>query len=156
MINVEAIGLNTLQAKLKILPEKFRAELYKRMIIQSLNLKSYIQKDELSGQLLKVKTGDLRDSIAQEVHQDSNSVMARVFSSGNLAYARPLNDGCGPYDIKPKNGKALMFDIGGKTVFAKVVHHPGQKPRHYMELGLGHQKPEIIAAIQGSLKGAWA
>lgn len=171
-ITVELIGQDTLLAKLKGLPDKFRANLYKEMKIQAELLKTYIQRDELSGQLLNVRTGDLRDSISEDVSQSSSEVVARVFSAGNLPYAKPLNDGCGPYDIYPVNGKALMFMSSGSAgfndfyglsgesaeagmTFAKVVHHPGQKARHYMEKGLEFRKEAIVDSIQKTLKGSW-
>ena len=60
-------------------------------------------------------------------------------------------EGTRPHIIRPKRAKALRFQkgrympktnpggkfrgpgkvIGGKTVFAKQVHHPGTKPRHF-------------------------
>lgn len=144
MIKVELQGSDQLIAKLNQLPDKFRDKLYVNLKIEAEELRTFIQEDELSGQLLNVRSGDLRASITEEVTRSSGSVIGEVFSAGNLPYARPLNDGCGPYDIEG------AFGIKGLT-----VHHPGQKARHYMEEGLAHQKASIIEAIQGSLKGAW-
>lgn len=37
------------------------------------------------------------------------------------------------YEIRPKRpGGSLVFKIGDKTVYAKVVKHPGVKPQPYM------------------------
>jgi hypothetical protein len=156
MITVEAVGLDTLHAKLNALPDKFRKKLYGNMLVQADKLVSYIKQNELSGQLLNVQSGKLRDSIAQEnLQNDSNGVVFQVASTGNLPYAPPLNNGCGPYIIEAVNAKALAFEVGGVMVFAKRVNHPGQKARHYMELGLQHQKAEIIEAMQDSMTGAW-
>lgn len=44
-----------------------------------------------------------------------------------------LNDGTKPHTIKPKNAQALKFEIGGKTVFAKKVEHPGIEARKFVE-----------------------
>jgi hypothetical protein len=156
MITVEAVGLDTLHVKLSILPDKFRQKLYDAWLVQADKLVSYIKQSELSGQLLNVQSGALHDSIAQEnTRNDSTGVTFRVANTGNLPYAKPLNDGCGPYIIKAVNAKALAFEMGGVMVFAKSVHHPGQYPRRYMEAGLQNQKPEIIEAAQGAMKGAW-
>jgi hypothetical protein len=36
------------------------------------------------------------------------------------------------HDIRPKNGKALRFKIGGTVVYAKYVDHPGTKPNPFL------------------------
>lgn len=45
-------------------------------------------------------------------------------------------NGTRPHVIRPRRAKALRFDIGGRTVFAKVVHHPGTRPRDFMSEAL--------------------
>lgn len=34
--------------------------------------------------------------------------------------------------IRPRHKQALKFKIGARTVFAKVVHHPGTKPNNFL------------------------
>ncbi|MFI9026299.1 hypothetical protein [Streptomyces sp. NPDC053560] len=41
-------------------------------------------------------------------------------------------EGTRPHIIRPRRKKALRFDVGGQTVFAKVVHHPGTKPNNFL------------------------
>ncbi|MFD8509719.1 hypothetical protein ACFV27_01035 [Streptomyces antimycoticus] len=41
-------------------------------------------------------------------------------------------DGTRPHVIRPRRAKALRFDSGGRTVFAKVVHHPGTEPNNFL------------------------
>ncbi|MCX5326277.1 hypothetical protein [Streptomyces sp. NBC_00120] len=45
---------------------------------------------------------------------------------------RYVLDGTRPHIIRPRRKKALRFDVGGRTVFAKVVHHPGTKPNDFL------------------------
>ncbi len=40
-----------------------------------------------------------------------------------------------PHDIAPRNGKRLRFMVGGDTVFARKVHHPGTTGKHFMAAG---------------------
>ena len=47
-----------------------------------------------------------------------------------------VNDGTKPHIIRPKNAKALAFKIGGRVVFAKVVHHPGTKAQPFLDRAL--------------------
>ena len=41
-------------------------------------------------------------------------------------------DGTRPHVIRPRRAKALRFDSGGRTVFAKVVHHPGTRANNFL------------------------
>ena len=47
------------------------------------------------------------------------------FDSLIAPYVEYLEEGTGPHDIFPTLKKSLKFEIDGKTVFAKKVHHPG-------------------------------
>lgn len=41
--------------------------------------------------------------------------------------AKFLEYGTKPHRIQPRNAKALKFEVGNKTVFAKYVNHPGTR-----------------------------
>lgn len=45
-------------------------------------------------------------------------------------------NGTRPHIIRPRYRKALKFKIGGRTVFAKVVHHPGTKKNDFLTKAL--------------------
>ncbi len=156
MITVEAKGLDTLVGKMRLLPDKFRAELNKRLAVQALLLVNHIKQDKLSGQVLHVKSGDLRDSIFQEnVQNDASGVTYKVASGGNLRYAAIHEFGG---TIKhPGSDKLQVFDVGGRTVFTHhtAPHDIPMPQRSYMRTALADNKAQIVAAIQGSLKGAW-
>ena len=47
-------------------------------------------------------------------------------------YALYVHEGSRPHLIRPRNAKALRFQIGGRTVFAKLVRHPGTKARPFL------------------------
>ncbi|WP_262413993.1 hypothetical protein [Actinacidiphila acidipaludis] len=40
-------------------------------------------------------------------------------------------DGTRSHTIVPRRAKALRFDIGGRIVFARVVRHPGTRPKNF-------------------------
>ena len=50
-----------------------------------------------------------------------------------------LEFGSKPYIIKPKNKQALKFNIGGKDIFTKEIHHPGIKARKFITKILDNQ-----------------
>lgn len=41
-------------------------------------------------------------------------------------------DGTRPHIIRARRAKALRFDMGGRTVFAKQVHHPGTRANNFL------------------------
>lgn len=47
-----------------------------------------------------------------------------------------VNDGTRPHIIRPKRAKALRFRVGGKVVFARIVHHPGTRARPFLDRAL--------------------
>lgn len=49
---------------------------------------------------------------------------------------RYVLDGTRPHVIRPRRAKALRFDVGGRTVFAAVVHHPGTRPNNFLARAL--------------------
>ena len=83
-------------------------------------------------------TGKLKNSsIFQLVGGNSSQAVevrqgART-SSGDF-YGKFVRNGTKPHEIRPINkGGVLVFKIGGKTIFAKKVNHPGNKPNPYHE-----------------------
>lgn len=55
--------------------------------------------------------------------------------------------GTRPHVILPRNGKYLRFRIGGRTIYARKVNHPGAPPRPWL-------KPTAAARWTGALANA--
>lgn len=51
-------------------------------------------------------------------------------------YAAPVHEGSRPHKIVAKKAKALKFNMGGRTVFAKSVWHPGTLANPFIEAGI--------------------
>ncbi|SHT27460.1 Uncharacterised protein [Mycobacteroides abscessus subsp. abscessus] len=79
-----------------------------------------------------VRTGNLGRQV-NEGHIGFTGPRTVSGSVGNNArYAVYVHEGSRPHLIRPRNAKALRFQIGGRTVFAKLVHHPGTKARPFL------------------------
>jgi hypothetical protein len=85
--------------------------------------------------LAPVDTGRLRASIRVE-RRSLFGLRQRWTIGSDVDYAQMVNDGTRPHIIRPKNAKALRFKVGGRTVYAKVVHHPGTRPRPFLDRAL--------------------
>ena len=63
-------------------------------------------------------------------------------------YGEFVREGTKPHEIRPKNKSVLKFQIGGTTVFAKVVNHPGNKPNPYHKRTLAALKPRVQQIVK--------
>lgn len=90
-----------------------------------------------------VKTGRLRASGRIESRRTLG--LRTIYTVGfDVHYAPLVNDGTKPHKIRPKTKKALKFNVGGRTVFATVVNHPGTKANPFLDRAL-----QRVAANRG-------
>src|SRR6185503_7995191 len=118
-------------------------------------LQAKIQQN-LSGDVLNARTGALRASITADAGEGATGLAGSVGS--DLAYAA-INEFGGQtpaHDIEIRKAKALAFMLGGKLVFAKLVHHPGSRipARSFLRSALDDMAPEIAAELQDAVMQA--
>jgi hypothetical protein len=82
-----------------------------------------------------VRTGNLRNSIREELVVHGDHIDGTVGT--DVAYARWVHDGTGPYTIRPRRpGGVLRFEAGGEVVFATHVRHPGIRAQPFLRQAL--------------------
>jgi len=116
---------------------------------------SWIQGEELHGQILNQRTGKLAGSIRfLPATQEGTSIVGQVEGAGGSAWYGALFErgGTGPFDIHPVNKMALWWEGAAHPV--RVVHHPGIPSRPFMAPALEHFTPEIIAAVETAISEA--
>lgn len=99
--------------KLEQLPAVAHARLNRSVTADALMLEALV-KEKLSGQVLNVKTGDLRRSINNDVTDEPTKVQGRVFSSGDVKYAA-IHEFGGV--IHSPGGTAYIVTPGGLAEF---------------------------------------
>ena len=72
------------------------------------------------------RTGRLIRSISSTI--EGNRALVGV----KVDYARFLEWGTRPHEIRPRHAGALRFVIRGRVIFAKRVWHPGVRPRLFV------------------------
>lgn len=158
MLNFELRGDAALITKINAAPERVRKELTKEVTALVLLLEGNIKRDKLSGQVLHVRTGNLRRSIhaVLPVTQTDTGVFGKVVQSGDVKYGAIHEFGgrTPAHVIEAKRGKALAFMMGGKMAFAKRVNHPGsQMPeRSFMRSALADMRNTISDRLQAAVK----
>ncbi|HEX6518279.1 MAG TPA: HK97 gp10 family phage protein [Nocardioidaceae bacterium] len=85
--------------------------------------------------LAPVDTGRLRASIRVE-RRSFFGLRQRWTVGSDVEYAPMVNDGTRPHVIRPRRAKALRFKVGGRTVYAAVVRHPGTRARPFLDRAL--------------------
>lgn len=76
------------------------------------------------------RTGALAKSFTGKVRRRNFRFELEFKSSAE--HSLYLEDGTPPHLIIPKRRKFLRFLVGKRPVFARVVHHPGTYPTHFM------------------------
>jgi hypothetical protein len=158
MFELSVSGGDAALAGLSAAPVAVQAALRAKAAELAQRLKDHVVQDKLAGQVLNVRSGALRDSIAAKVDVDGDTVKIRVFSDGDVKYARIQEFGghTPAHLIVPNKARALAFLAGGKTVFAHIVHHPGSQipARSYLRSALDDMSGQIIAELKATMVAA--
>jgi phage gpG-like protein len=161
MLTVKLVGADGYIARLNAMPAAVRQALIKKVTALSFKLESKIKAEKLSGQVLHVKSGALRDSIhALPVVASDTSVTGGAVQGSPLtkAYAAIHEYGgkTAAHEIIATKAQALSFAMGGKQMFFKKVMHPGSvmPERSYMRSSLAEMKEEIIEGMHEAVREA--
>ncbi len=156
MISITTTGLDQLAARFDAAPELLRQAIARRLQGLAERMQE-AAREKLSGGVLQARSGALRDSIAYRLDVAGDSADLELFSDG-VPYAGIQEYGgtTAPHVIYAERAKALMLAIGGKTVFARRVNHPGSRipARSYLGSTIGDFAPEIAAEMTGALGDA--
>lgn len=79
-----------------------------------------------------VRTGNLGRTIGEGQIRITGPRTVSGSVHANARYAAPVHEGSRPHIIRPRTAKALRFEVGGRTVFAKMVRHPGTRARPFL------------------------
>lgn len=157
MIRGTLVGDRELVARIAAVPQRLKTEVDRLTDALGLRLQASVQRDYLTGQVLRVRTNRLRGSITRGA-QDSRSrfestpVTAFAYVGTNVSYGRTWEyDGIPAHDVVPIRAKALRFEIGGQVLFRKRVHIPAQGPRPFLAPALQAMAPMIISSYRALL-----
>jgi len=104
----------------------------------------------LSGRVLKVRTGKLRDSIKWQAVPNG----VRIYQDEAMApYGRFHEFGVPhPWKIAPRDPNGVLrFQVGGKEVFARYVTHPGLPARPFLMRGVQEKMGPAMRAVQQAM-----
>lgn len=157
MISGYLVGDKALIARLGDVSMRMKAEVDTTVQKLGYALQARVQTNYLTGQVLKVRTGRLRSSIAQgsgdsRSRFESTAEKAIAYVGTNVTYGVAWEKGLPARDVAPVRAKALRFEIGGEVIFRKRVHIPAQPPRQFLEPALRDLRPTIVYELGQALK----
>jgi hypothetical protein len=98
------------------------------------------------------RTGRTASTIGSVVSDTPRGAEGFVGTSDQVA--EYLEYGTRPHVITARNGKALRFDVGARTVFAKSVRHPGTPRYEWMLRSSEASVPNLRAAYEENVREA--
>ncbi len=160
MISGYLVGDRQLLARMSALPTRVKADMDNTVRALGYELQARVQRDYLSGQVLKVRTGRLRTSITQgqpdsRSRFESTPLTSYAYVGTNVSYGRIWEyEGIPAHDVVPVRAKALRFVIGGEVLFRKRARIPAQGPRPFLKPALAAIAPFARAQMASSLQRA--
>jgi phage gpG-like protein len=119
-----------------------------------IDLQRHIQDDELSGQMLAVRSGSLKSSIDLQIDQDSEGISATVYSDSKYAAAHEYGF-AGTVDVKASLRRitaAFGRPISEKTINVRAYRHRMELPeRSFMRSALENMDPAIRDEVEAAL-----
>ena len=159
MFALKLDGLEETSARLEAYPAALAAALDAKASELAAALLDLVRNDKLSGGVLNVGSGALRDSIVASISADADGVVASVSSIGDVKYAAIQEYGgkTSAHEILPVKAQALAFVAGGAQRFARRVEHPGSliPERSYLRSSLDDMHDEILDALTDAATEAW-
>ena len=159
-LNVTLIGDAVLRAAIAAMPNRVFEEVATEVWRQTLDLQKHIVADKLTGQVLNVRTGNLRRSIQSAFRVDGMTSTGRVFSAGDVKYAAIHEFGFDGIE-HVRTFQRMQTMVFGKEVepFEVTVsahdRHMRMPMRSFMRTGLHDQEDRIIRALKAAaLRGA--
>ena len=162
MITAILVGDREVVARLSAMPGNLRQGLARTITKLELQLVALVKR-KLSGEVLQIRSGRLRNSITGRVQQSATSVIATV--STDVPYAKFQEEGVPhSWEIRPRSARALAFDVAGaqrrggshilsETIFAMRVVHPPLPARSFMASSLHEMEPLIRAELEAAVSG---
>ena len=157
MISASLVGDSTVLDRLRQMPEAARQGVARAVAQLGIDLQNNVQQNKLSGEVLRVRSGTLRQSIMLQTDQSGTAATATVWS--NVDYAAAQEYGfSGTVSIRAtlrQIKEAFGRPIAAKTVSVRPYGRRMDLPeRSFLRSALDDMTPDISAGIEDALRTA--
>lgn len=154
MITASLVGDDAVLAWLRDAPDAVASGIARAITQLGIDLQRKIQDDELSGQILAVRSGSLKSSIDLQIDQGGDGISATVYSDSNYAAAHEYGF-AGTVDVKAslrRITEAFGRPISEKTISVRAYRRRMELPeRSFMRSALDDMDPAIRDAVEAAL-----
>lgn len=173
-VTIQVVGSAEVAARVQQMGSAARAILYAKMGELSILLQEHVTA-KLSGEVLNIRTGNLKASIVQDVVDDGDTITGRVYSNATVKYAAIhefggiiKHPGGTPYLIFEMNGKsgggqAFFISKAAAAAAPDPTTIPVTKPhdipmpeRSFLRSSLTEMKSQLIQGMIDGMKAGLA
>lgn len=130
---------------------KVLTNLKTEMEVQTGNLRTYVQVNKLSGQVLAQRSGNLKRAMYTEVQTSAERITGIVGVDNTAPYGRYQEFGASIPERIPVEAKALRWYAGGQPVFAMRARAFTLPARPFLIPSLAEREPVINAGLQAAV-----
>ena len=157
-IDAVIVGDEEVQARFHRAAGEIDGKLADSMGRITIRLQAHVVRNKLSGQVLKVRTNNLRGSIHQEVIRDGSGIVGRVGT--NVEYAAFHEYGFNGAQSVREHMRTIKMAFGKmlkepkKIVIGAHTRHVDYKGKSFLRTALQDQHEEIVTALNEAVKEA--
>lgn len=157
MISVDFVDVGVVLDRLRGMGDVSISGVARAIAKLGIDLQNNVQQNKLSGQVLQVRSGSLRQSIALHINQSNTAINATVYS--DLGYAAAQENGStGTVDVRAsirQVKEAFGHPIAAKTIAVGAYSRRMDLPqRSFLRTALDDMTPDIDASVQDALREA--
>lgn len=155
LLNVTVVGDRELVARLDAMPGAVQKALALKIKQLALKMEAKVKTEKLNGQVLNRITGRLARSISNGVDSTVDHVIGRVYSSGDVKYARPHEFGFQGEVEVPEHERHVVFgrEVNPFTV-GPYTMRMNLPERSFLRSSLKDMTPEISKGMKDAVIGA--
>lgn len=111
----------------------------------------------LSGRLVRVRTGRLRDALRQVIEPRANGLPAAEVGTIHPSLGPVFEGGAAAHQITSPRGRLLRFRVAsGRWITTKSVQHPGIAPRRWLATAVEESQPAFDRILLEEFQAAAA
>jgi phage gpG-like protein len=155
VITAYLVGDEEVLARLRGIPDAINAGLARAIAKLGIDLQRRVQEDELSGQILNVRSGSLKSSIDVEIDQSADRITATIFSDSD--YARVHEFGFSG-EVTVRASLRRIREAFGRPIAEKTIaigahsRRMALPERSYLRSALEEMAPDIRDEVEATLR----
>jgi Bacteriophage HK97-gp10, putative tail-component len=157
VISANLVGASAALDRLRAMGDAASSGVARAIAKLGIDLQNNVQQNKLSGQVLQVRSGSLRQSISVQVNQSDTAISATVYSDLDYAAAQEygftgvVNVRASLRQIKEAFGHPITAESIGVGAYSRRMDLP---QRSFLRSALDDMAPDVDAGVKDALREA--